>query len=128
VDAEDVRAWLDAYGRAARSNDPAEVEELFSEDAVYRVGPFAEPWTGRAGIVAEWTADPEEQTDLTFRAEPLFGAGERWVVHWTMTFGTPAAPDTTIELDGLLVLRFDDAGRCSEHLEWFHRRTLPAGR
>jgi hypothetical protein len=128
VDAEDVRAWLDACGRAARSNDPAEVEELFSEDAVYRVGPFAEPWTGRARIVAEWTADPEEQTDLTFRAEPLFGAGERWVVHWTMTFGTPAAPDTTIELDGLLVLRFDDAGRCSEHLEWFHRRTLPAGR
>jgi ketosteroid isomerase-like protein len=128
VDVEDVRAWLEAYGRAARSNDPAEVAALFSDDAVYRVGPFAEPWTGRERIVAEWTADPEGQTDLTFRAEPLFGAGERWAAHWTMTFGTRAAPDTTTELDGLLVLRFDDAGRCTEHLEWFHRRTVPAGR
>ena len=123
-----MRAWLDDYGRAARSNDPAEVAELFSEDAVYRVGPFAEPWTGRERIVAKWTADPEGQTDLTFRAEPLLGAGERWVAHWTMTFGMRTAPDTTTELDGLLVLRFDDAGRCTEHLEWFHRRTLPAGR
>jgi hypothetical protein len=94
----------------------------------YRVGPFAEPWIGRARIVEEWTADPEGQTDLTFKAEPLLGAGDRWVAHWTMTFRTRAAPGSTTELDGLLALRFDDAGRCTEHHEWFHRRTLPAGR
>ena len=57
MDAEGLRTWLDAYGRAARSNDPADVSALFSEDAVYRVGPFAEPWTGRVRIVEEWTAD-----------------------------------------------------------------------
>ena len=68
------------------------------------------------------------QTDLTFKAEPMFGAGDRWVAHWTMTLRTRADPGSTTELDGLLVLRFDDAGRCTEHFEWFHRRTLPAVR
>jgi ketosteroid isomerase-like protein len=128
VDELDVQAWLDAYGRAARSNDPAEVGALFSEDAVYRVGPFADPWRGRDRIVAEWTADPEGQTDLAFRAEPLLGSGDRWVAHWSMTFVTRASPGSITELDGLLVLRFDGTGRCSEHLEWYHRRTLPGDR
>jgi hypothetical protein len=104
------------------------VAALFSEDAVYRVGPFAEPWTGRERIVAEWTSDPEGQTDLTFEAEPLLGAGDRWVAHWKMTFRTRAAPHSTTELDGLLVLRFDEARRCTEHREWYHRRTQPTAR
>jgi hypothetical protein len=32
--------------------------------------------------------------------------------------------EPTLELDGILVLRFDAHGRCVEHLEWFDRRTI----
>jgi hypothetical protein len=32
--------------------------------------------------------------------------------------------EPTLELDGILALRFDAQGRCVEHQEWFDRRTI----
>ena len=47
MDAAAVDRWMEAYRAAWISNVPSEVAELFTEDAVYAVSPFAEPWTGR---------------------------------------------------------------------------------
>ena len=43
---EDVQAWLDRYVAAWESYDPAEIGELFSEDAEYRYHPANEPIVG----------------------------------------------------------------------------------
>jgi SnoaL-like protein len=48
--------WLGRYFDAWVSNDPADVASLFTEDAIYRVGPFREPWVGRDQIVDRWTS------------------------------------------------------------------------
>ena len=42
---------MEAYRAAWISNVPSEVAALFTEDAVYSVSPFTEPWIGRDEIV-----------------------------------------------------------------------------
>ena len=118
-------SWLDAYGRAWLSNDPADVAALFTEDAVYSWGPYREPARGRDAIVEAWVADPMDQRDVRFSAEPLAVTGDVGVGHWSVSFVSAAAPDVRTELDGILVLRFGDDGRCREHREWYMRRDLP---
>jgi hypothetical protein len=58
LDLDDFRAWLGAYVRACRSNDPEDVAKLFSENAEYYPGPFEEPHRGRASIIKHWADDP----------------------------------------------------------------------
>ena len=38
------------------------------------------------------------------------------VVHWNVSFGGT-------EMDGVLVIRFDEYGACCEHREWYVERT-----
>lgn len=125
MDAEGLRDWLDAYGRAWISNDPDQVAALFAEDARYWTGPFGEPWEGRARIVAEWTSDPAGQRDVTWEAEPLAALGNTGIAHWRVGYTPAAGPGTRVELDGILLLRFDGEDRCLEHREWYHRREGP---
>jgi SnoaL-like domain len=122
VDERRLQDWLDAYGRAWVSNDPIDVAALFSEGAIYATSPFVEPWRGRERIVEEWTRDPEEQREVRFEATPLAVTGVGGVAHWAVSYRRAADPEPVHEMDGILVLRFDDEGRCTEHREWFHRR------
>ena len=115
--------WLDAYFAAWVSNDPDEVAALFTEGAVYAVGPFAEPWIGREEIVRRWTA--ARQTDVAWTYEVLaFDQAEgEGIAHWRVA----ARDDDGVrrERDGILWLRFAPDGRCSEHREWVATRDLP---
>jgi ketosteroid isomerase-like protein len=116
-------AWLDAYFAAWRSNEAAEVEALFAPDAVYSYGPFREPARGREQIVANWIADGAPLT-AEARYEVLAVHGDLGIAHWNVRQKAYYYHEPTLELDGILVLRFDAHGRCVEHLEWFDRRTI----
>ncbi len=119
VDLAAFRSWLDRYLEAWRSNDPAEVEALFAEDAVYSWGPFREPARGRDAIVKAWVEGgvPEE---LRLAHEAWAVAGERGMAHFTASFGN--AEGAVVEIDGILVCDFDVDGRCTLHREWYARR------
>ena len=45
---------MEACRAAWISNVPSEVAVLFTEDAIYSVSPFTEPWIGRDEIAVEW--------------------------------------------------------------------------
>ena len=119
MDRADVAGWMDAYRDAWISNDPSEVAALFTEDAIYAIEPFAEPWRGREEIVRRWTAGISQQVALTH--EVLAIDGEVAVVHWHV-FTQNAGDPVRTEYDGILALRFAPDGRCREHREWFSRR------
>jgi uncharacterized protein (TIGR02246 family) len=122
MDVEVVDRWMEAYRAAWISNVPNEVAELFTEDAVYAVSPFAEPWTGRDEIVRRWVAGIRQDVDMTY--EVLSVQADQAVIHWhvfTRNVGDPVR----VEYDGVLVVRFAPDGRCSEHREWYFRRELP---
>jgi hypothetical protein len=115
--------WLDAYFEAWRSNDRAEVAALFAADAVFSYGAFREPARGREQIVANWVADGPPLT-VDHRYEILGVEGDRGIVHWNLRQKAYYFHEPTLEMDGILVLRFDDEGQCVEHLQWFDLRTI----
>jgi SnoaL-like protein len=99
------------------------VAALFAEDAVYWYGPFREATRGRDAIVRQWV-DGGLGEDFDYTVEPLAVTGLRGIAHWTVAFGDPAT-NAAVELDGVLVLEFDDDGRCTEHREWYLSRETP---
>ncbi len=107
--------WLDAYFAAWESTDPAQVGALFSADAEYWVGPFAEPLRGRDAIATQWVTGTSVLLD---HAHTLLAATDEHVVaHWSVRLGQ--ASGAVIDIDGILLLTFDDAGACTTHREWF---------
>jgi ketosteroid isomerase-like protein len=119
---QQLTGWLDAYFEAWRSNDRAEVEALFAPDAVYSYGPFRDPARGRDQIVANWVADGAPLT-VDHRYEILALTDDVGIVHWNIRQKAHYFHEPTLEMDGILVLRFDERGSCTEHLEWFDTRT-----
>jgi len=114
--------WLDRYFLAWQSNDPGAVASLFSEDAVYFYGPFKAPARGRDTIVANWTANPEEQSNVRCAFEVLAVNGDLGIAHWNVLFDAESQDGKQTELDGILVLKFNSGMKCIEHREWYSRR------
>jgi uncharacterized protein (TIGR02246 family) len=112
--------WLRRYFDAWVSNDPQDVADLFTEDAIYWVGPFREPWVGRDQIVERWTSGAQEGVRSAF--DVIATDSETCVAHWNVTAEQAGGPRS--EWDGILVITFDVDGRCREHREWFSGREL----
>ena len=125
MDEAGFRDWLERYFAAWRSNDRAEVEALFSEDAVYYVSPFQEPRRGRDEIVDVWISGGV-QPELRLEHRPLAFSGATGVAHWAASFVTEDG-GARVDLDGLILLEFDQDGRCRDHREWFAERIVEAG-
>jgi uncharacterized protein (TIGR02246 family) len=66
MDRASFEHWLGQYFDAWVSNDPVDVADLFTEDAIYWVGPFREPWVGRDQIVDRWTSGHQEDVRAAF--------------------------------------------------------------
>ncbi len=113
--------WLRRYFEAWVSNDPGDVAPLFSEDALYWVGPFREPWVGREQIVARWTAGTQEDVRTAFDVVAV--EGDTGVAHWNVSSRTGDDRGRK-ERDGVLVIEFGPDDRCREHREWFSQRDL----
>ena len=108
----DVQSWLDRYVAAWRSNDPALIGALFTDDVRYRYHPGDEPVVGRRAVVDSWLENPDEPDSWTadYRA-------------WSVTGDRAAATGETHYSNGghyfnvyLMVLR---DGACAEFTEWF---------
>jgi hypothetical protein len=116
VDEPSVAAWVERYVRAWETNDPAEIGELFAEDARYYPEPDGEPWRGCAEIVSGWLGRKDEPGTWSFRNEILAVAGDlAFVRGWTHYDDPP-------DFSNLWVIRFDSEGRCTEFMEWWMER------
>ena len=67
MDRDAFGRWLEAYFAAWVSNEPDDVAALFTEDATYAVGPFADVWEGRDEIVRRWTSGAQEDVEYALR-------------------------------------------------------------
>jgi ketosteroid isomerase-like protein len=115
----DANGWATRYFTAWKTNDRAQVESLFSEDAVYYYGPFRPPAHGREEIVRRWIENGA-QRNVTTACEVIAVNDPKAVIHWTVSFDTDAG---TTSMDGILIVTFDERGACREHREWYAERT-----
>lgn len=122
-----VQAWLDAYVRAWQSFDPAEIADLWTEDATwYR--PFDVRARGRAAITAAWLAEQHLDTPGGYDARyaPIAIDGDVVVTHGRTRFFDPDTGQVQTDYDNVWVLRFGADGRCAEFHEWYAGRPKAA--
>ena len=117
---ESLQVWLDKYVEAWRTYQPAQIGELFSEDALYYYSPFDEnnPLRGREAIVADWLAEPNPAGSWEANYEPVAVEGNIGVAQGRTRY---FRPDGSVEreFDNIFVMHFDEAGRCKRFTEWF---------
>ena len=71
-------------GTRPESNDPADIEALFTEDARYFTAPYRTPWSGRDEIVEGWLERAYEPGTWNFRHEVRAVEGDlAFVQGWT---------------------------------------------
>jgi hypothetical protein len=100
---------MEAYRAAWISNVPNEVAALFTEDAVYSVSPFTEPWIGRDEIVRRWVAGIQQDVEMTY--DVLAADGDQAIIHWHVSTRNVGDP-VRVEYDGVLVVRFAPDALC----------------
>jgi len=115
TDSSEVHRWVERYIHAWASNDPADIEALFTDDARYFTAPYRTPWSGRDEIVRGWLDRASEPGTWTFRHEVFAVHGDlAFVQGWTNERDDPD-PDAW----NLWIVRFDEHGRASEFVEWW---------
>lgn len=122
IDRVTVAAWLDNYVHAWKSYDPDAIRSLFSEDARYYYGPYAEPVVGREAIVASWLENPDTPNSYDAAYEPLVIEGNVAVANGRSHYVASATRAVGAEFDNIFVLRFDDHGKCVEFREWYMKK------
>ena len=116
-----VNAWLEAYGQAWEAKDPDAAAALFSSDARYYETPYAEPFEGPTAVRDYWAQVTADQTGIDFTHELVGVTGATAVARWSATFSL-ISNGASVELNGVFLLSFDAAGRCTELCEWWHAR------
>ena len=118
----DFERWLRAYGHAWKKGDPDAACQLFSRDAAYFETPFDIPMVGTAAIHRYWTEGAKNaQTDVIFTATVIKVMGASGFAQWHASFRRVPS-NAFVELDGVLLARFEGDMRCTEFREWWHRR------
>lgn len=118
---DDVQDWLDRYVSAWRSNERAQIGELFTEDAVYGYRPWDDDEhtvRGRDAIVASWLDEPDAPDSWDAHYEPWAVEGDRAVaVGWSRYAPEGSDPEKTYH--NAYLLRFAPDGRCAEFHEFY---------
>lgn len=126
MDTTRFERWLADMRHAWESRDPDAAARLFTDDALYHETPFDEPARGRTAIREYWAQVPRSQDQVRFRSHVLAVVGDLGMAHWQASF-LRIPSGVAVELDGVLLARFNAAELCTEFREWWHRREHPAG-
>jgi ketosteroid isomerase-like protein len=117
--AEQVHAWLTAYGQAWERRDAAAFGELFADDVRYHWTPFEEPKQGTGEVRDAFAAAVARQDRISFRFDVLTVDSRVALAHWSCSFDRVGA-GYRVRLDGIFQLEFNASGRCSVFREWWH--------
>ena len=100
-----VQRWIEGWERAWSSGDPRPIDDIYTEDCVFRSHPFRDPEDPRAYVRRVFPV--EEEVEVRF-GEPVVD-GERAAVEW---WATLIEEGEEITLAGCSLLRFAADGRC----------------
>ena len=114
-------AWLERFAQGWERRDTDELVDLFTADGAFWETPFGPPEVGSEAMRRGWDELWPYQGDRRMRAEVLAVDRDTALARWWATY-TRLPESVHRELDGILLLRFADDGRCRELIEWRHAR------
>ncbi len=121
----DLERWLDAYEAAWKTDDPAQIGALFTDDASYTTYPFREPRRGRDTIVAWWVSQGDSKNEWRFERERLVVEEDTGVVQGLTTYpASESSPEAVFS--NIWLIRLAPDGRASSFAEWWVQRPDPA--
>jgi len=116
--------WLAAYGLAWEEGDHQKAADLYAEGASYQETPFDKPMVGKEAVRDYWQSGAgTNQRYISFSYRILSVQGNKGIAHWQASF-LRVNSGSWVELDGILVAEFDEAGLCTDFKEWWHRREV----
>lgn len=118
----DVDQWLNRYIEAWQSYDAGRIGSLFSADAVYVYSPFHPPVRTREAIVASWLDDRDVAGTYEADYHPVAVEGDTAVAEGRTRYLDAPGGQVTREFANVFLMRFNEAGECSEFREFFMER------
>lgn len=109
--------WIDGYECAWASNASEDIGRLFAGDARYYPTPYSQPWVGRDEIIRQWIDRKDEPGTYSFRYEMLAVTDTHGILRGWTTYHEPST-----EYSNIWVVQLDDAGQCTEFIEWWVQR------
>ncbi len=119
-----VSQWLDSYVSAWKSYDAQEIGRLFSQGALYYYGPYSDPLRGREAIAADWIKNRDEPGTYDAHYQPLAIQGDLAVANGRSLYYEKGTSTIAREFDNIFLIRFNDAGECTEFREWYMQKKL----
>ena len=114
MDCEHVADWIAGYESAWRSAGTDALARLFTEDAIYSMGPYEETRRGLAEISELWEAERQGPDEgFTMTSELVAVDGDTAVARVEVAYAQPSR-----EYRDLWVMRFAGDGRCRAFEEW----------
>ena len=114
MDREHVADWIAGYESAWRSAGTDALARLFTEDAIYSMGPYEETRRGLAEISELWEAERQGPDEgFTMTSELVAVDGDTAVARVEVAYAQPSR-----EYRDLWVMRFAGDGRCRAFEEW----------
>lgn len=124
ADRDPHERWMAGYLRAWRSDDPAEIGALFTEDATYSPHPFGTPWVGSQGIVDEWIRRGDAGAEWSFDYEIVAVDGRIGLIRGLTTYAaTKTTPETIY--GNLWIVTLADDGKARSFSEWWVQKPEP---
>jgi ketosteroid isomerase-like protein len=122
MDRDHIERWLTSYRRAWRSDNPADIKALFTEEATYSPYPFAGAWHGVDQIVEGWIGHHDSEKIWTFEHEILAIDGDTAIIHGETHYdASPEEPES--DFSNIWLVRFAEDGRAREFREWWVERS-----
>ncbi|WP_426321473.1 YybH family protein [Microbacterium sp. E-13] len=114
-----ARRWVAAYEKAWRTNDPADIRALFTDDAVYSTEPWGPPWTGVDAIVDGWLKARDEPGTYTFEWDVAGVDGDRAFIQARTVYAPEGAGAKGRAYRNLWVIDFAEDDRARAFTEWY---------
>jgi len=120
IDTTDIDRWLERYQAAWRSDEPAQIAALFTDDARLFSEAHREPVVGGAAVADWWAEMGESRLPWTFEYDIVAREGDLHVVRATTRYpeGTNGQPGPT-EFRNLWLVTLADGDRAREFVEYY---------
>ncbi|MDP2183022.1 MAG: nuclear transport factor 2 family protein [Actinomycetota bacterium] len=118
---DQAEAWMRGYLLAWSTDAPNDIAALFTEDAIYRPGPFEEPWEGRDSIVREWIAAGDSSIEWSFEYEVVANEGGTFVIAGITEYPVGVGPThkSAATYANVWIVHLAKDGRASEFTEYW---------
>jgi hypothetical protein len=114
--------WLETWGRAWRTNDPAEIGALVPEKFTWHT-PFVEIVRDRQTLVDRWVSTGDSESDVETDYEILALDEEKGISRYSATYLKNKT--ARVRAEYILMVSLDEDGRCTEFHEWGSASSAP---